>query len=57
MELDRQQKLFDAGVTSRDAYDQAQQAYENAKADYEAAGGTRKTQEQQLGLLHDPRAV
>ena len=28
--------------------DQAQQAYDNAKADYEAARGTRKSQEQQL---------
>jgi len=48
IEQDRQKKLFDAGVTSRDAYDQAQQAFENAKADYEAAVGNRKTQEQLL---------
>ena len=48
IEQDRQKKLFEAGVTSRDAYDQAQQAYENAKADYEAAAGNRKTQEQLL---------
>ena len=48
VELDRQHKLFDAGVTSRDAYDQAQQAYQNAKADYESAMGSRKTQEQLL---------
>ena len=48
IEQDRQQKLFEAGVTSRDAYDQAQQAYENAKADYQAAAGNRKTQEQLL---------
>jgi RND family efflux transporter MFP subunit len=48
IELDRQHKLFDAGVTSRDAYDQAQQAYENAKADYESATESRKTQEQLL---------
>ena len=37
IELDRQHKLFDAGVTSRDAMDQAQQAFDNAKADYESA--------------------
>jgi RND family efflux transporter MFP subunit len=49
IELDRQKKLFAAGVTSKDALDQAQQAYDNAKADYEAARGTRDTQEQQLG--------
>jgi RND family efflux transporter MFP subunit len=48
IEQDRQKKLFDAGVTSRDAYDQSQQAFENAKADFEAAQGNRKTQEQLL---------
>jgi len=48
VELDRQQKLFDAGVTSRDTLDQAQQAYGNAKADYESAVELRKTQEEQL---------
>jgi RND family efflux transporter MFP subunit len=49
IEVDRQQKLFDAGVTSRDAFDQEQQAYQNAKADYESAVESRKTQEQLLG--------
>jgi len=49
IELGRQKKLFDAGVTSKDALDQAQQAYDNAKADYEAARGTRDVQEAQLG--------
>lgn len=48
VEVDRQHKLFDAGVTSRDTYDQAQQAYQNAKADYESAVESRKTQEQLL---------
>jgi RND family efflux transporter MFP subunit len=49
IELDRQKKLFEAGVTSRDAYDQAQQAFQNSKADYESAVEARKTQEQLLG--------
>lgn len=49
IELDRQKKLFAAGVTSKDALDQAMQAYDNAKADYEASRGTRDMQEQQLG--------
>jgi RND family efflux transporter MFP subunit len=49
IELERQHKLFDAGVTSRDAYDQAQQAFQNSKADYESATESRKTQEQLLG--------
>jgi RND family efflux transporter MFP subunit len=48
IEQERQQKLFDSGVTSRDAYDQAQQAYNNSKADYESAVALRKTQEEQL---------
>jgi RND family efflux transporter MFP subunit len=49
IEQDRQQKLFEAGVTSRDTYQQAQQAFENSKADYEAAVESRKTSEQLLG--------
>ncbi len=49
IELNRQKKLFDAGVTSRDALDQAQQANDNAKADYEAALHTRNMQAEQLG--------
>jgi RND family efflux transporter MFP subunit len=49
VELDRQKKLFAAGVTARNAMDQAQQAYDNAKADYEASRGTRDMQEQTLG--------
>ncbi len=49
IELDRQKKLFAAGVTSRDALDQAQQAFDNAKADYEAATQTRNMQEETLG--------
>ncbi len=48
VEIERQRKLFEAGVTSRDAYDQAQQSYENAKADYQSAVEMRKTQEEQL---------
>jgi len=48
VEIERQRKLFEAGVTSRDAFDQAQQAFDNSKADYESALETRKTQEEQL---------
>ena len=48
LEIDRQRKLFEAGVTSRDAYDQARQSHDNAKADYESAVESRKTQEAQL---------
>jgi RND family efflux transporter MFP subunit len=48
IELDRQQKLFDAGVTSRDAFDQAQQAFDNSKADYESAQQLTRNQESLL---------
>lgn len=47
-EVERQKKLFDAGVTSRDAFEQAEQSFENSKADYESAVEMRKTQEQLL---------
>ncbi len=48
IEIERQRKLFEAGITSRDAYDQARQSFDNSKADYESAMGLRKTQEEQL---------
>jgi RND family efflux transporter MFP subunit len=48
IEIERQRKLFEAGITSHDAYDQARQSYENARADYESAASLRKTQEEQL---------
>jgi len=47
-DLVRQTKLFDAGVVSRQVLEQAQQAADNTKADYEAAAEARKTQEQLL---------
>ena len=49
IEVERQRKLFEAGVTSRDSFDQAQQAFQNSKADYDSAIESRKTQEQLLG--------
>jgi len=48
LQLDRQKKLFDAGIISRDMFDQAQQAYDNSKADFESAVASRKTAEEQL---------
>jgi len=48
IQIDRQRKLFDAGVTSRDTLDQAEQSYANTKADWEAAISTRKSLEEQL---------
>ncbi len=48
LQIGRQKKLFEAGIISRDVFDQAQQAYDNSKADYEAAVASRQTQEEQL---------
>ncbi len=48
IEVDRQRKLFEAGVVSRDTYDQAIQAYENSKADYEANAALTDTQKHEL---------
>jgi RND family efflux transporter MFP subunit len=48
IEVDRQKNLYDSGVVSRDAYDQAIQAYENAKADYDANAALTDTQIHQL---------
>ena len=48
IQYQRQKKLFEAGIISRDAYEQAQQAYENSQADYEAAAASTKTQQEQL---------
>ena len=48
VEVERQRKLFAAGVTSRDTLDQAEQAYKNSKADYESAVASRQTQESEL---------
>ena len=47
-QIERQRKLFAAGVTSRDTLDQAEQSFANSKADYEAAVALRVTQEKQL---------
>jgi RND family efflux transporter MFP subunit len=49
VQVERQRKLFEAGIISRDVWDQAQQSYANTKADYESAVSLRKTQEAQLG--------
>lgn len=48
LQFERQKKLLDAGIISRDVFDQAQQAYDNSKADLEAATASRKTAEEQL---------
>jgi RND family efflux transporter MFP subunit len=47
-ELERQKKLHDAGIISQVALDQAEQAYNNSKADYESAKASRVAQEREL---------
>ena len=55
IQVERQRKLFEAGVVSRDAFDQATQAYQNAKADLDANAALSDTQRQQLAY-YDIRA-
>ena len=47
-EVDRQKKLFEAGITSRQAYDTAVQNFESSKAAYDASAAGVATQKQQL---------
>jgi RND family efflux transporter MFP subunit len=47
-EVERQKGLYEAGVTSKQAYDQAVQAFENAKADYDSSVGLTASQKKQL---------
>lgn len=47
-EVERQRKLFEAGVTSKQSYDQAVQSFENSKADLSSAAALTNTQKQQL---------
>src|SRR3984893_5634164 len=51
-EVDRQRKLFEGGVTSKQAYDQAVQAFENAKADLASSSALTNTQKQQPSYYH-----
>ena len=51
-ELKRQRGLFEAGVTSKQNYDQAIQAYENSRADYDASKAARITQQHQLAYYN-----
>jgi RND family efflux transporter MFP subunit len=52
IEVERQRKLFEQGVTSRDAFDQAEQSYKNSEADYRSAVATTQSQQKQLGYYH-----
>lgn len=47
-EVERQRKLYEAGVTSKQAYDQAVQAYQNAKGDFDSSTAQTNTAKEQL---------
>jgi RND family efflux transporter MFP subunit len=51
-EVERQRGLFEAGVTSKQSYDQAVQAYANSKADWESSSAARVTQQRQLAYYN-----
>jgi RND family efflux transporter MFP subunit len=48
VEVERQRKLYAAGVTSRDSLDQAEQSFANSKAAYESAVAQTSTQREEL---------
>lgn len=47
-DLARQKQLYQSGIISKQAYDQAVQAYQNSKGDYESSAALTNTQKQQL---------
>lgn len=48
MEVERERKLFADGIISKDAMQQAEQAWGSARANYEAGKATLQTQQQEL---------
>jgi len=54
-DVERQRQLFQAGVISKQAYDQAVQAYQNSQGAYNAATAQTSTQREQL-KYYDIRA-
>lgn len=51
-EVVRQRELYQASVTSKQNYDQAVQAFENSKADWESSTAARVTQQRQLSYYN-----
>lgn len=47
-EVERQRKLFEAGIVSRQAYDQAVQSFQTSKGAYDSGVAQTSTQKQQL---------
>jgi RND family efflux transporter MFP subunit len=52
LEVERQRGLYEGGVTSKQNYDEAVQAFENSKADWEAATAGRITQQRELSYYN-----
>lgn len=52
LQVERERKLFADGIISKDALDQAEQAYANSKADYASSSAARQEQERQLAYYH-----
>jgi RND family efflux transporter MFP subunit len=48
IEVERQRKLYAEGITSKDALDNAEQAYANSRGDYNSAVAQTQTQKEQL---------
>ncbi len=48
IEVERQRKLYEEGVTSKQSLDLAVQAFENAKADWESSSAARAAEQRQL---------
>ena len=48
-DVERQKRLFEQGITSKQSYDQAVQAFQNSKGAYESGAAQTVTQQQQLG--------
>jgi RND family efflux transporter MFP subunit len=51
-EVERQRGLYEGGVTSKQNYDYAVQAFDNSKADWDSAKAARITQERQLAYYN-----
>jgi RND family efflux transporter MFP subunit len=51
-EVERQRQLYQAGVTSKQDYELAVQAFENSKADWESSTAARVTQQRQLAYYN-----
>jgi RND family efflux transporter MFP subunit len=48
IDLERQRKLYEEGVASKQTFDLAEQAYQNAKADYESSTAARVSEQREL---------